>query len=461
MKNIRFCLPLFIALICSSVATAQKDQTTNVRIATQSENIEILRQTISRPITRLQVKGTSSVVLIYDSTNYIDVVYNPEMSEPVEDGSVTIKGTTLTIDDKTGEAVYKVHLKEADLQLINQDRKANIIYSDFENPGDSTYSDYSAYDQISTANLATQQALESARQALKESREQLKQAREQLKTVNAGEIVTDTFFVGVEDSDFFDNDIIEVVVDEEGADATDFHTSRRGSRTIHANYYDWDERLSAALLGGFVNWGDQWYNGLSKLDGDYNLKTSFSSWQIDVQYAVVMTRHFNLSLGVGYESDVFRFTTPFVECSPAGIFYDAVKQDYAGYDNFILQNTAFDGTREDDWSSKLVTRYISIPAGIGFRSNDFHIEFTALPALAINTRHTGLKQVLDSRNVDARKVEDISKHLSPYKLDLRAEVRYQWFGIYAQVATMSLFDGTSVPDIYPFKLGFLLKFNID
>ncbi|MBQ3950395.1 MAG: hypothetical protein II661_07975, partial [Bacteroidales bacterium] len=97
MKNIRFCLPLFIALVCSSVAMAQKDQTTNVRIATQSENIEILRQTISRPITRLQVKGTSSVVLIYDSTNYIDVVYNPEMSEPIEDGSVSIKGTTLTI----------------------------------------------------------------------------------------------------------------------------------------------------------------------------------------------------------------------------------------------------------------------------------------------------------------------------------------------------------------------------
>ena len=138
MKTIRLCLLLFVALVCSTAAMAQKNPTANVRIATQRENIEILRQSISRPITRLQVKGTSSVVLIYDSINYIDVVYNPEMSEPVEDGSVTIKGTTLTIDDKTGEAVYKVHLKEADLQLINQDRKANIIYSDFENPADST-----------------------------------------------------------------------------------------------------------------------------------------------------------------------------------------------------------------------------------------------------------------------------------------------------------------------------------
>ena len=48
MKNIRFCLPLFIALVCSTGAMAQKNQTTNVRIATQSENVEILRQTISR-----------------------------------------------------------------------------------------------------------------------------------------------------------------------------------------------------------------------------------------------------------------------------------------------------------------------------------------------------------------------------------------------------------------------------
>lgn len=489
MKNIFLCIFLFLAQICGTDAMAQEKHTNNERVYTRSENVEILRQTINRPITRLQAKGSSAVILVYDSANYIDVVFNPEESDPIDDGSVSIKGTTLTIDDKTGEAVYKVHLKEADLQLIDHDRKATIIYSDYGELIDSTYYESSTYDEVSTANLATQQALESARQALQESREQLRQSRErklfekerkqfekereqfekereQFKqyspTMKAGEIVTDTFFVVdslffADDDSLFWGDMpieVEMVADDENV-YTD-----NGNRRVHKSYY-WEERLTFAALGGFVNWGDQWYNGLSKMEGDYNLRTSFSSYLIEAQYAAVMTRHFNLSIGVGYESDVFRFTTPIVGCSPAGLFYDEVRQDYGGYDNYLLQNVAFDGTLLSDWSSRLVTCYVSLPVGIGFRGNDLHIEFTALPAIGINSGHTGLVQELNNRRVDARLVDDISKHLRPYKLDLRAELRYRWLGVYAQVATMSVFEGNGLPDIYPFKLGFIMKFNFD
>lgn len=452
MKRIVYSIAFFLFLLCCGAIHAQESSTTTkVYTTTKHEDISILRQTISRPITRLQVKNSSVVILIYDSINYIDVVYNPEESYPEEDGSIVIKGTTLIIKDKIGEAIYKVHLKEADLQFIDRDRKSTITYGDAEQQAATgTTPSFDAIDSIttealSTANLATQQSLEAARQALQEAREQLRQEREQMKESRV-EIITDTFEV-VEGDDDFDDTIIEI------EEVVQDNPVRRKT------YYDWEDRLKTNLLWGFNNWGDQWYNGLMKISGDYNLKTSFSSWQIEAPYSIVMTPHFSLHVGVGYESDIYRFTTPLVNCSNGGILYDAMRLDYSDYDDFVADNQLFAGTHLDDWSSRLVTHYITLPIGVEFRHDQFHIALTALPALAINTRHTGLKHELDTRGIEALEVKDISEFTQPYKLDVRLEVRYNWAGIFAQVATMPLFKSINSLDLYPIKIGFMININ--
>ena len=126
------------------------------------------------------------------------------------------------------------------------------------------------------------------------------------------------------------------------------------------------------------------------------------------------------------------------------------------YSDFITANQCFDGTSLNDWSSSMLTRYISIPVTFGFRVDEFELGFTALPALAINTRHCGLRHELDTRNTEYQNVTDISNSLAPYKIDLRIDMRFYHVGIFLQVATSPLFQSSN-QNLYPIKFGFIIK----
>ena len=316
--------------------------------------------------------------------------------------------------------------------------------------------------------MALHQSIEDARRRLNEAKEQMRKSKEEykehirdLKRKQAGivEVVSEEFTV----PDSTDTAFWNSWDNQYTFDGSEFDTEETEVAEDESEYWDedWDyyfeDRFSPSFLWAFTNWGDQWYNGLSKLDGAYNLKTSFSSWQLEAQYAVIMTRHFKFLLGVGYESDIYKFSNPLVEIDANGNIRNAIDAlPNQSYSDFIASNHIFDGTNLNDWSSKLVARYISLPVSLGFRTDSFDIGFTALPALTINMRNCGLKQELDTRNIEHRSVTDISNSLAPYKIDLRIDMRFHHIGLFLQVATSPLFQSSN-QDLYPIKFGFIIK----
>ena len=435
MKKAIYSLAVFLMLIGCGHAFAQDDNSDtksttviglqNGKVAVSQNGKFNVQQNIDRTITRLQATGKSRVTLVYDTVNYISV--NCDSKEwKFRNDFIIVKGTTLLIDDADGVAVYEVHLKRNDLQFVNRTQQAEIIYG---KPGDEDYQ-FQADTMIvnsftdtpleTTDNMALHQSIEDARRRLNEAKEQMKKSKEE---------DTEETEVAEDESEYWDEDW---------------------------DYY-FEDRFSPSFLWAFTNWGNQWYNGLSKLDGAYNLKTSFSSWQLEAQYAVIMTRHFKFLLGVGYESDIYKFSNPLVEIDANGNIRNAIDAlPNQSYSDFIAINQHFDGTDLNDWSSQLVTRYISLPVTLGFRTNNYEMGITALPALPINTRHCGLKHELDTRNIEHQSVTDISNSLAPYKIDLRIDMRFQHIGLFLQVATSPLFQSSN-QDLYPIKFGFIIK----
>lgn len=457
MKKIIYPLALFFALAAYGNINAQQNQTKTATVIQNDDNVTV-RQNINRSITNFVVEGKSAVKLVYDTTNYIIVNFDRQETNPLEEKWVVVKGMTLLIDDPEGYAVYEVHLKKSELQVIKNSMDNPILYSSApyifdESDEPATYSETSG-------NLAARQQLDEARHQLNEARRQLAEAKKNLSQTllkSHGErIGTYTFIndsvsddssdelIPLEPIDDIDNhaDVVEMVIDS-GYTKPNYH-------------YDWEDRSGAAFLWGFNNWGSNWYNGLSKMDGAYELRTSFSSWQLELTYAVIMTRHFYLDLGVGYESDIYKFTQPLIDIDQNGFLQDRFATILnSNYNSYTTNNQEFANTHLEDWSSRIVTRYISLPIDFVFRfNNEFKIGFAAIPALAFSSSHTGLKHEMDTKELEYQDVENISKYITPYKLDLRFTLRYEHFGIFAQVATTSLFTDK---DVFPFKIGFIIK----
>lgn len=460
MKKILYPLTLFFALMTLGTISAQEVHT-ETSVVTQNDNSTTMRQDINRPITQFVVKGQSAVKVVYDTTNYITVSFDKSETNPLEEKWVIVKGMTLLIDDPDGYAIYEVHLKKSELQSITNGYKSTILY---------TYAPYIYSDSETettltkfTGNLAAKQKLDEARQQLDQARNELVRAKNNLaKTlrINHNErietnVITDTFYIDstgdmIELEPITDDfEVVEMIVED--GDTNNVHRTY-----INNYYYDWEDRTGMAFLWGFNNWGSNWYNGLSKMEGAYELRTSFSSWQLELTYAVIMTRHFYLDLGIGYESDIYKFTAPLIDIDNNGILQDRNATIFnSNYNNYIPNNQIFANTNLEDWSSRLVTRYVSLPIDFVFRFNDyFKVGFSAIPALAFSSSHTGLKHEIDTKELEYQDVENISNFITPYKVDLRLTIRFNHLGIFAQVATTSLFKDN---DVYPIKIGFILK----
>ena len=204
---------------------------------------------------------------------------------------------------------------------------------------------------------------------------------------------------------------------------------------------DYGDPFGIDFLWGFNNWGTNPFSGLMGMsDANYNLRTSFSSYQLEAHYDLVLTRHFDMGIGLGYESDIYKFNKDYV--------------DY-GTDAFAVIDTLVPGGY---YSSRFVTRYVQLPIHVGWRVRESHrsfrIRIAAIPALGWCGKHTGLKHEFhtDGRNPqDQRNLPDV---VNPFKLDVRLQLNFGGVGVFLQVATMPLFlDGTK---IYPIKLGFVL-----
>lgn len=199
------------------------------------------------------------------------------------------------------------------------------------------------------------------------------------------------------------------------------------------------ERTNFDFHWAFNNWGSTPFNGLIGMnDAGYDLRTSFSSFQLSENYSIIMREHFACGLGIGYESDVYKFNKPYVT--------------YSNNSFSAIDTLSSDGY----YSSRYVTRYVQLPFHFTYyaksKHKGFNTTFSVIPALGFNTKHTGIKHELHQRGRNVQDQSNIGDGQNPFKLDLRMDVSFGGMAVFFQVATMPLFvEGTK---IYPIKIGF-------
>lgn len=195
----------------------------------------------------------------------------------------------------------------------------------------------------------------------------------------------------------------------------------------------------------FNNWGDAPLSGLNGMSGTYSLGTTFSSYQLALIYTPLNVKHWVIGIGVGYESDIYRFS---------GDTYTSViptdNPDVSTFGYKVLGN----GT----WSSRLVARYVTLPISFMYKpTKKFGIGLAAIPGLNYTSSNTGLKHKGKSffDNSKMSDVEDVSRVMNPYKLDARLTLAFGNIGVFVQVPTMPVLKNMD-REVYPIKFGFIL-----
>lgn len=432
MKKIFISVALMLALTCGA-----KAQTTTIR------------QNIDQPVTELNIKGKSIVKVFKDQDNHVDIVVKgtginvDSLASLLPKNLITFVDSVLTIDDKEGINEFHLHLNPESLRQYRKSLNATLGISatDFDK-AEEVYSEehwvkdglaYTVINGDTTITEYTEPRIEIVYDNPTDNMvDRLENFEKLLDRDDASVgIVIDTLI------NIWKDFGKEITITKENGKSDDNKKAKK--------HYGNGRRTDFDFLWGFTNWGDSPITGLMKMPGAYNLKTSFSSYQLGWNYAFVMTPHWQVKLGVNYESDVYKFTNDYVDLTTNGIeVIPEASQPVSG-----------------DWSSKMVTRYVSLPITVGYRSNDkphhFRVDLAAVPGLCFNTRHTGIKHKVDAYSGDNFKsVSDISSVLNPYKLDVRFDISARNLKLFVQVPTLPLFNDPSMPKIYPIKLGFML-----
>ena len=196
--------------------------------------------------------------------------------------------------------------------------------------------------------------------------------------------------------------------------------------------YGYASRAELNFLWAFTNWGNEPWSGLLGTDGPSALGTTFSSYQLEYSYAVVMVPHWQVKVGLGYESDVYHFANPYVTLNPTSGF------------------VCSDGSTS--LSSKLVTRYATLPIGIAYRSRDYGRSFTlgvsAIPGLTLSGKNSGMKY----RTPNGKNTQSVATLMNPFKCDLRFDIGLRRIALFLQVPLLPVLD-PSLPNYYPIKIG--------
>jgi len=201
-------------------------------------------------------------------------------------------------------------------------------------------------------------------------------------------------------------------------------------------------RFSFRFAWGFHNWGSSPIRGMSKLGGAYNLRTSFSSYQLELMYHGRVCDHFFLGCGVGYESDVYKFTSPYVTFAPPTA---------TGPGAFKISDS------EVQASSRFVARYVSLPISFKWTPDDvFYIGLAAIPAINYSSNNTGLKHKYSTVEASGKDREEVTT-VKPFKVDARLTVGLGGLTVFWQVSPFALFENMEQP-CYPMKIGFMVGF---
>ncbi len=359
-------------------------------------------------ITRIEALGKTHLVWIHDKDCYIQVSYDTLQVKPNSGyGIVGVVGdSVLTINDETGKFNYELHLDSNNVAITLDGTDVEVTF-----PNGVRQTEYSVMEST-FASIASE-------------------------------------FKGLIDELAFVFDSVSNAANSKSKGSGNDDSNGRKRRK-----YSIADRTNFDFHWAFNNWGDQWYNGLMKMEGPYNLHTTFSSYQLSENYAVVMTPHIKLSIGIGYESDVYKFNDNYVSMNTTTGALET--QDQAGVDAV----SGLSGTNLGDWSTRFVTRYVTLPVEFEYRDmgvlRNFRISLGVIPGLSFSSSHTGLKHELEKRGRNYQDVQDgVSKFVNPYKLDVRLTFKRKGFGMFLQVPTLPVFIDTGTK-VYPIKIGFMI-----
>ena len=109
------------------------------------------------------------------------------------------------------------------------------------------------------------------------------------------------------------------------------------------------------------------------------------------------------------------------------------------------------------WESRLCARYVTIPLGVDYAlSEDFGLGLTLIPGFSFSTKHTGLKYKLHGDN-QASLRDGLKGYISPFKCDVRFNVKFSIVNLFIQVSPISVFKDTDRDNVYPMRFGFMIK----
>lgn len=192
-----------------------------------------------------------------------------------------------------------------------------------------------------------------------------------------------------------------------------------------------------------------WTSGVSNIDdlfenpmGVYDLKTtSGSSWTLGFKLVIPMSKRFDFLIGLGYESDIFRFrnNVNLVEIN---------SQKQIGYEN--------DPTIEAE--SKLVARYITLPIFVDWNFyKKLSINVGVIGGLNFNSSSTGFKRDYE---IGVSEIEDRwgakYNNFKPVKLDAQVGIKFNKVNLYLRHSFTPLFKDVKEMVVYPYSVGITL-----
>lgn len=204
------------------------------------------------------------------------------------------------------------------------------------------------------------------------------------------------------------------------------------------------DRVGFRFAWGFNNWGEGLFGNYGKMPGGYSIRTSFSSYQLELAYYPVREKHWCFGVGLGYESDIYRFNNKHVVIGgPDGLGYRTFEVPYA--------NPCLDG------KTRLVTRYVNVPLTVKWSpEGNFVMGFTLLPGINYTGKNTGMKYEQESEGERYYVQSSEASVMSMFKCDARLTLGWRCLQIFGQVTTTSITTGMD-RKCYPIKFGFVVE----
>ncbi|MBQ9547303.1 MAG: hypothetical protein IJU90_08480 [Bacteroidales bacterium] len=216
-------------------------------------------------------------------------------------------------------------------------------------------------------------------------------------------------------------------------------------------------RVDFGFLMGWDGLGTSPLSGMQTMDDNaYSTRPWFNSWQLEFTYNFVKAGDLKAFFGIGYESDVFRMDYDYVYLARYDANGDLLpKAQMCVADQQVMDDNNI--SPYEGWETRLVARYITIPIGISYDfSHEFGLGLALIPGINYSSSYTGMKYSNFGSDIRSMR-DDLSGYIRPYKMDVRFNVNFSFFSVFMQLSTLPLFRKTDKSNIYPFRMGFMLK----